>query len=573
MSTKPTSDPGGQPTSAAPSPAAPLAETPDLQGAYPRLSGPQIAALAALGQRRTMTPAEVLFAEGDRNCDFFVVLAGHVAGVEGHGEPEGRVIAVHGRGRFLGELSVLTGEAAYYTAVAVEAGEVLVVPGDRLRELVARDPDLGDLILRACLLRRSILIGLGVGLRIIGSKYSPDTRRLRDFAARNRLPYRWLDLEADPSAEALITQLGVAPEDTPIVIAGGQVLRNPSNAELAAAAGLPVPVPLDASCDLLVVGAGPAGLSAAVYGASEGMRTVALDGVATGGQAGTSSRIENYLGFPSGISGAELADRAVLQAQKFGARFAVPAEATSIEQDGGQYTIGLDDGTTLTASSVVIATGARYRRLDVRRLSYFEQMSVYYAASQAEALSCRGDPVVIVGGGNSAGQAAIFLARHAAQVTLIAREHDLGEYMSRYLIDQIERIPNVQVLLGTEVRELAGNQALEAVAIEDNRTGARRILKARALFVFIGVTPSTGWLGHILSLDDHGFVRTGPDAGPAARGAAGAEAGWRRSALETSRPGIFAVGDVRSGSAKRVAAAVGEGAMAIRLAFERLRPG
>ncbi len=303
------------------------------------------------------------------------------------------------------------------------------------------------------------------------------------------------------------------------------------------------------------------------------MRTVALDGIATGGQAGTSSRIENYLGFPSGISGAELADRAVLQARKFGARFAVPAEATSIEQDGGQYTIRLDDGTTLTASSVVIATGARYRRLDVPRLAHFEQMSVYYAASHAEALSCRGDPVAIAGGGNSAGQAAIFLSRHAAQVTLIVREHDLAEYMSRYLIDQIQRIANVQVLLDTEVRELLGNEALDAVAVEDNRTGARRVLKARALFVFIGVTPSTGWLVGLVGLDDHGFVRTGPDAGPAARGAAGAEAGWRRPALETSRPGIFAVGDVRSGSAKRVAAAVGEGAMAIRLAFERVRPG
>jgi len=554
-------------------PAGPLAETPDLQGAYPRLSAPQIAALEALGQRRTVAPGEVLFAEGDRNCDFYVVLAGHVAGVEGHGQPEGRIIAVHGRGRFLGELSLLTGEAAYYTAIAVEAGEVLVVPDDRLRELVARDPDLGDLILRACLLRRSILIGLAVGLRIIGSKYSPDTRRLRDFAARNRLPYRWLDLEADPLAEELITRLGVAPEETPIVIAGGQQLRNPSNAELAAAIGLPVPSPLDADCDLLVVGAGPAGLSAAVYGASEGMRTIALDGIATGGQAGTSSRIENYLGFPSGISGADLADRAALQARKFGARFAVPAEATSIEQGGGQYTIGLDDGTTLTASSVVIATGARYRRLDVPRLAHFEQMSVYYAASQAEALSCRGDPVAIVGGGNSAGQAAIFLSRHAPQVTLIVREHHLAQYMSRYLIDQIQRIANVQVLLDTEVQELLGNEALEAVAVGDNRTGARRVLKARALFVFIGVTPSTGWLGGLVGLDDHGFVQTGPEAGAAARGAAGAEAGWRRPALETSRPGIFAVGDVRSGSAKRVAAAVGEGAMAIRLAFERVRPG
>src|ERR1700746_2116624 len=285
-------------------------ETPDLQGAYPRLSDAQVAALTAVGGRRAAQPEEVLFREGQRNGDFFVVLAGNVAVVEARGTPEERTIAVHGRHRFLGELGLLTGEASYFTAVAVDAGEVLAVPGERLRELVGRDPGLGDLILRAYLVRRSILIGLGVGLRIVGSRYSPDTRRLRDFAARNRLPYRWLDLEADPLAEELITRLGVAPEENPIAIARGQQLRNPSNAELAAAIGLPVPSPLDADCDLLVVGAGPAGLAAAVYGASEGMRTIVLDGIATGGQAGTSSRIENYLGFPSGISGADLADRA-----------------------------------------------------------------------------------------------------------------------------------------------------------------------------------------------------------------------------------------------------------------------
>jgi len=536
-------------------------ETPDLQGAFPRLSDAQIAALDAQGQRRPIQPGDVLFSEGDRESDFFVILAGKVASVEGKATPEERVIAVHGRGRFLGELSLLTGEGAWYSAVAVDAGEVLAVPVGRLRELVARDPAFGDLILRAYLLRRSILIGLGAGLRIVGSKYSPDTRRVRDFAARNRLPYRWLDLEADPSAEAVAAQFGVTPQDTPVVIVHGRLLRNPSNAELAAAIGLPAPSEPQASCDMLVVGSGPAGLSAAVYGASEGMRVIVLDTTAAGGQAGTSSQIENYLGFPSGISGAELAERALLQAQKFGARFAVPAEATSIEQDDGHYRVRLGDGTSLTSALVVLATGVRYSRLDVPRADYFEKMSIYYAASQAEALVCAGDPVAIVGGGNSAGQAAVFLSAHATEVTLIVREGDLGEHMSRYLVDRIARIPNVHVMTSTEVRELHGEAALEAVTVTDNRTGTRRTIDARALFVFIGMAPCTGWLGGLVDLDDHGFVRTGP-------GSDGAE----RSLLETSQPGIFAVGDVRAGSAKRVATAVGEGAMAIRLAFERTRP-
>ena len=536
-------------------------ETPDLQGAYPRLSDAQIAALDAQGRRRPIQPGDVLFAEGDRESDFFVILAGKVASVEGNGTPEERVIAVHGRGRFLGELSLLTGEGAWYSAVAVDAGEVLAVPVGRLRELVARDPAFGDLVLRAYLLRRSILIGLGAGLRIVGSKYSPDTRRVRDFAARNRLPYRWLDLEADPSAEAVAAQFGMTPQDTPLVIVHGRLLRNPSNAELAAAIGLPAPSEPQASCDLLVVGSGPAGLSAAVYGASEGMRVIVLDTTAAGGQAGTSSQIENYLGFPSGISGAELAERALLQAQKFGARFAVPAEATSIEQDDGHYRVRLGDGTSLTSALVVLATGVRYRRLDVPRADYFEKMSIYYAASQAEALVCAGDPVAIVGGGNSAGQAAVFLSAHATQVTLIVREGDLGEHMSRYLVDRIARIPNVHVMTSTEVRELHGEAALEAVTVTDNRTGTRRTIDARALFVFIGMAPCTGWLGGLVDLDDHGFVRTGPGSD-----------GAGRSLLETSQPGIFAVGDVRAGSAKRVATAVGEGAMAIRLAFERTRP-
>jgi thioredoxin reductase (NADPH) len=561
MSTKPTS----KPSLAVPGE---ITETPDPQGAYPRLSDAQIAALTGQGDRRRTQPGEILFGEGERDCDFYVVLAGHVASVEGHGTHEERIISVHGRGRFLGELSLLAGQGSFYTAMALDAGEVLAVSVARLRGLIARDPAFGDLILRAYLLRRSILIGLGVGLWVVGSRYSPDTRRVRDFAARNRIPVRWLDLETDPAAEAVLAQFGVTRDDTPVVIVYGRLLRNPGNAELAAAIGLPAPSAQQAGCDMLVVGAGPAGLSAAVYAASEGMRVTALDGVATGGQAGTSSRIENYLGFPSGISGAELADRAVLQAEKFGARFAVPAEATAIAQDSGYYRVHLADGTSLTSTSVVIATGARYRRLDVPRLDYFEKVSVYYAASQAEALMCRGDPVAIIGGGNSAGQAAIFLSTHATRITLIVREHDLSEHMSRYLIDQVTRLPNVQVMVDSEVRELHGDQALEAITVVGTPNGARRVLPARALFVFIGAVPCTDWLGGLVDLDDHGFVRTGAGA----LAAAGGPDGTGPLPLETNRPGVFAVGDVRSGSAKRVAAAVGEGAMAIRLAFERTRP-
>jgi thioredoxin reductase (NADPH) len=562
MSTKPTSKPS------LPVPGD-VAETPDPQGAFPRLSDAQIAALSGQGDRRGTQPGEILFGEGERDCDFYVVLAGHVACVEGHGTHEERIISVHGRGRFLGELSLLTGEGSFYTALALDTGEVLAVSVARLRELTARDPAFGDLILRSYLLRRSILIGLGVGLRVVGSRYSPDTRRVREFAARNRVPVRWLDLETDPAAEDMLAQFGVAPDDTPVVIVyGRRLLRNPGNAELAAAIGLPAPGAQQAGCDMLVVGAGPAGLSAAVYAASEGMQVTTLDGVATGGQAGTSSRIENYLGFPSGISGAELAERAVLQAEKFGARFAVPAEAAAIAQENGYYRVHLADGTSLTSTSVVIATGARYRRLDVPRLDYFEKMSVYYAASQAEALMCRNDPVVIIGGGNSAGQAAVFLSAHATSITLIVRDYNLSEHMSRYLIEQITRLPNVHVMTGSEVRELHGDQALEAVTVVDTPTGTRRLLPARALFVFIGAVPCTDWLGGLVELDDHGFVRTG--AAPLA--AAGGPGAAVPLPLETSRPGVFAVGDVRSGSAKRVATAVGEGAMAIRLAFERTRP-
>jgi thioredoxin reductase (NADPH) len=546
-----------------------LAETPDRDGAYPRLTEDQIARLAAEGQRRQVAAGEVLFREGDERYDFYVVLHGRVAMVDQFGLPEERVIAVHGERRFLGELGLLTGQAAFYTAVVSEPGDVLVVPVQRLSELVTQDVALADVVLRAYIVRRELLIGLGAGFRVIGSRFSPDARRLREFAARNRLPHRWIDLEEDQATEALLRELGVAPEETPVVIWNRQVLRNPSNEELGREIGLPVPREPRAACDLLVVGAGPAGLAAAVYGASEGLDTVVLDAVATGGQAGTSSKIENYLGFPAGISGAELAERATIQARKFGGRILVPSEAVAAQPQDGHYVVRLDDGAEICARVMVVATGARYRRLDVPGLDRFEGDSVYYAATLMEARVCAGDPVAVVGGGNSAGQAALFLARYATEVHVLVRGHSLTADMSRYLADRIVREPRVSVMLETEVREVEGDATLEAVIAEDRARGRRLRIPARALFVFIGAEPHTDWLGGLVALDRNGFVLTGPDARESA--AHGDRSNPRpRLLLETSRPGVLAVGDVRSGSIKRVASAVGEGAMAVRLVHEHM---
>ena len=339
------------------------------------------------GVRRTARPGERLFQEGQTCDEFFVILRGQVVILQGHGDEE-RIIQVHGAGRFLGELGLLEGQPAFHSAEVRIPGEVLALPVREVRALVHRDPVLGDLILRAYLIRRSMLIGVGAGFRIVGSCYSPDTRRLREFAARNRLPHRWIDVEKDRQAEQLLRRFRVPPEETPVVIWAGQtVLRNPSNTEIARVTGLlHAEVPDDVS-DILIIGAGPAGLAAAVYGASDGLVTTAVDGTATGGQAGTSSRIENYLGFPAGVSGAELAERAALQADKFGATITLPFGATSLESRDGHYVATIDDGTTLVARSVLLATGAQYRRLDVPGLDRLEGTSVYYAATVQE-VSC-----------------------------------------------------------------------------------------------------------------------------------------------------------------------------------------
>ncbi|MET0859550.1 MAG: FAD-dependent oxidoreductase [Microbacterium sp.] len=536
-----------------------LPETPDTGGAYPRLTDEQILYLSQYGDRKRVAKGTILFREGDLDCGLFVVLDGRVR-VLNHQTPTAasRLIAIHGRGRFVGDLSMLTGQAVYVTAVAQTDIEVLEVVYDQLREAVAQNQTLGDLILRAFILRRALHVDLGIGLRIIGSRFSVDTRRLRDFAGRNRVPYRWHDLEDDADAESTLRAFEISPDQTPIVIWNGStVLRNPSNTELAELLGLRHDAPVRDAFDIIVVGAGPAGLAAAVGAASEGLSVVVLDAIATGGQAGTSSLIENYLGFPAGISGAELADRAVVQARKFGAAFMVPGEAQSLDNSDGQFVVGLTDGSQVGAHSVVLATGVRFRRLAALGADRFEGPSIYYAATEFEARTCRGEPVMIVGGGNSAGQAALFLARTAAEVNLVIRHDDLNRDMSRYLADRIIAAPRVRVWRTCEVCELNGDQRLEEVVVRDKRTGERRSFRASALFVLIGSEPHTQWLKETIALDTRGFVVVGQSP----RGA---------KMFETSSAGVFAIGDVRSGSVKRVASAVGDGAVAVRLVYEHL---
>jgi len=539
-------------------------------GRNPVLDAAQLDVLRRYGREHEMAAGDVLFADGDVTYDLIVVLAGEARIVERRGQPGETVIATYGRSQFLGEIGLLTGQRAYLSAVASTAGRVLRVPVEQVRVIMAQEPGLSELILRTFLLRHSILTGRGAGLTLIGSRFDAGTRRLLEVLARNRLASRWLELEGSPDAEAMLRELAVPVGDLPIVVVpGGPLLRNPGSRELLDALGMSgqSDTGLSGVCDLLVVGAGPGGLAAAVYGASEGMATVLAEDTALGGQAGTSSRIENLLGFPAGLSGEELAARAALQAQKFGVRIKLAAKAVSLSSEAGLHRVGFDDGDAVTAKSVIIATGARYNRLSLGRLAEFEGVGVYYAATQMEALACRADPVAIVGGGNSAGQAALFLSRASAEVHLIIRGATLDTSMSRYLIDQIERHPRIVVTPRTQVTALLGRDRLEGVELLDTSAQQRSALAVRGLFVFIGAQPSTGWLAGQLAEDTRGFLLTGSDI-PAGRLD---DVGWMPLFLETSRPGVFAVGDVRSGSVKRAATAIGEGSMAVRLVFERLQ--
>jgi thioredoxin reductase (NADPH) len=537
----------------------------------PKLREDQIEVLSRYGQTRTTKVGEILFRAGDTSNDFIVVLEGEVEVIEDFAG-EARTMGVLRAGRFVGDLTMLTGQAVGPSAVMREGGKVLAISRERLKEVVTEEPNLSDIILKAFLARRSWGMRAGFGLRIIGSRHSRDATRLREFAARNRLLHVWIELEEDPKAEALLEKFGADLSDTPVVIwQGKDVLKNPSNSEFARAIGLKVDAPRERTYDLVVVGTGPAGLGASVYGASEGLSTLVLESIALGGQAGTSSRIENYPGFPAGLSGFELATRILVQANKFGARTAVPQEAVGLKRRNAHYLIELSEGGEVAARSVIAATGARYRRLDIPRLERFEGVSVHYAATEVEAQRCEGEEVVVVGGGNSAGQAAVFLAGRTRRVYLLIRGAELGKGMSRYLVDRIMDAENVDLLANTEVRELMGEERLEGVLVEDNRSGARRTLGARALFVFIGAEANTGWLQGAAELDESGFVLTG---GALDRSVLERDIweGLSREPylLETSLPGVFAAGDVRGGSIKRVASAVGEGSMAVRLVHQYL---
>ena len=546
-----------------------------LSTATPTLKEDQIEVLMRYGETRETHAGQVLSRAGD-DYDFIVVLEGALEVVDDFAG-QARTIVIQRAGGFVGDLNLLTGQAQYVSVMVHEGGEVLAIPPERLKEVVTEESNLSDIILKAFLARRSWeMRNGGTGLRLVGSRHSMDTARLREFAARNRLPHVWIELEDDPNAESLLERFGAKPSETPVAIwQGKDVLKNPTNAELAQAIGLTVDPPRKQTYDLVVVGTGPAGLGAAVYGASEGLSTLALESIALGGQAGTSSRIENYLGFPVGLSGFELASRALVQADKFGARTAVPLEAVGLRRgEDGHYRIGLSEGGEVVARSVIAASGARYRRLDVDRLERFEGVSVHYAATEVEAQRCEGEEVAVVGGGNSAGQAALYLAGRTRRVYLLIRGAALNKSMSSYLVKRVTESENVELLANTEVRELTGEDRLEGIVVEDSRSGACRTLGARSLFVFIGAEANTGWLEGAVELDERGFVLTG---GALDRSVLDRNLwrnlSWEPYPLETNLPGVFAAGDVRTGSIKRVASAVGEGSMAVKLVHQYLDDG
>jgi thioredoxin reductase (NADPH) len=516
----------------------------------PALSQSQLATLAELGETRTARQGDVLFRVGDRTYPFIAILEGEVAIVDAAGNE----IVRHGPSAFLGELNLLTGQTVYLTAIATQPLRYIAVEREALRPLLFEDGALSDLLLSTFIARREALQRVqGIGLEIVGPRSSAATQRMVEFARSNRLPFTWRDPERedDPSLAALVAGLGAG--SLPLVrLPGGVELRGPTTGQVSRALGIGLELTAREEVDLVVVGGGPAGLGAAVYGASEGLNTLVVEGSALGGQAGTSRRIENYLGFPAGITGTELTSRAVTQARKFGARTASPYRAESLEVGNGLHVVRLEDGVEIAARTVLLATGAQYRRLPVEGLASYEGLSVFYAAGPPEAQLCGASRVGVVGGGNSAGQAAIWLARGGALVTLLHRRADLRETMSDYLVRDLDRY-GVVVRDRSEIAELHGRDGqLEAVTLVD---GER--LPLSFLFLFLGALPCTEWLGDTVARDEHGFVLTGD--------AAGAD-----RLLETSVPGIFAAGDVRSGSTKRCATAVGEGAMAVQFVHARL---
>ena len=540
--------------------------------AFPTLTEAQVARIAAYGHPRKVERDEVLVRAGVRNANFFVVVSGHLDVVQLSDGVE-RLIAVHKPGQISGELNLLSGRRAVFSVRAGEPGEVIEVDHAHLMTIVQNDADLSEILMRAFLLRRARMIAQGVGdVVLIGSRHSQETLRIQEFLTRNSHPYLYIDLDRDPGVQELLDHFQVAVADIPVIICRGEVvLRNPTNQEIADCLGFNEQVVPGQIRDVVVVGAGPSGLAAAVYAASEGLDVLVLESGAPGGQAGSSSRIENYLGFPSGISGQELTARAYAQTQKFGAQLMITRAATRLTCNTRQYVIDLDDGTQILARTIVIATGAEYRKLPLDNISQFEGAGVYYGATFIESQLCAGEEVCVVGGGNAAGQAAVFLAQSARHVHMLVRSDGLADSMSRYLIRRIEENPRITLRTQTEIVGLEGLNHLETVQWRQGNDGRTERQNIRHLFVMTGATPSTRWLDGCIAVDTHGFIKTGSDLSADDLSAAHWPLPRSPHLLETTRPGVFAVGDVRAGNIKRVASAVGEGSIAISFVHQALQ--
>jgi thioredoxin reductase (NADPH) len=537
---------------------------PKIEAACPELDEEQLATLAKFAVSKHFKAGETLLKAGEQEMKLFVVKSGEVEIRDGSSN---EVVTVLGPRQFTGEVDLLAGRPSAVRAVAKTDCDTYEISTDGLKKILKQMPRLSDLLLRAFLMRRELIEELGLAsVRVIGSRHSKDTHRIREFLAKNKIPFSWIDLENDPQVEALLKNFKTTPNETPLVVCGeNRILRNPSNGELADCLGIRKPVE-HAIYDLIIVGAGPAGLAAAVYGASEGLKTLLLDRIGPGGQAGSSSKIENYMGFPTGLSGSDLAERAVLQAEKFGATLSIPDGVIGLGSDGGYHEVQLDRDEKLAARCVLISSGATYRKLNVKNNERFEGTGVYYAATQVEAPFCKHAHAIVVGGGNSAGQAAIFLSETARKVFVVIRGDDLGKNMSHYLVCRIEETPKIEVRKRTDVTGMDGDQWLETVCLTNRETGRAEEISCPALFVFIGAIPHTKWLPPGINLDSKGFVQTGQQAGESAA--------WplqrQPFLLETTVPGVFAAGDVRQGSIKRVAAAVGEGSMTVQFVHQFL---
>jgi thioredoxin reductase (NADPH) len=533
---------------------------------FPQLTAEQAARVAALGRRRKVTAGEVVFEVGDSNTAFFVVVEGGLEIVRPVAEGEAHVV-LHGPGEFTGEINMLSGRRSLVRAHAAVDSELIELDRERLQALIQRDPELSEILMRAFILRRlGLLAQESSALVLIGSRHSASTMALREFLTRNAHPFTYQDVETDPAVQAMLDRFHVSTAEVPVIVcAGGKVLRNPSIDFLARELGLALDLDANAVRDVVIVGAGPAGLAAAVYAASEGLNVLVLEATAPGGQAATSSRIENYLGFPTGISGEALAGRAMMQAEKFGATLAIGRRAARLDCDSKPYKIFLENGEVVRSRALVIASGVSYRKPELRDLPRFEGTGIFYSATHLEAQMCDHEDVIIVGGGNSAGQAAVFLSRQAASVRVLVRGPGLAESMSRYLIQRIADSSLVTVHTRTQIETLEGGDWLERVHCRHLDTGSLETLPIRHIFMMTGADPHTKWLEGCVQLDDKGFIKTGADLRHEDLVAGHWPLVRPPYLLETTIPGVFAVGDARSGSTKRVASAVGEGAMCVQL--------